>query len=132
MRLKPQGRLGWLSFFRPGDVFLCLSFAVLLAFCLPLAFRGGAGDMAQVRLAGKVVKEVRLDHAELVRVKGPIGETVVEIEKGRARVASDPGIHQYCVRQGWLSRAGAIAICAPNEVSLSIAGKEAPYDTLNY
>jgi hypothetical protein len=124
--------LNWLGFFRAGDVLLCLLFALLLALALPLVWRGGAGEIARIRLAGKVVKEVRLDHAETVRIAGPIGETVVEIEKGRARVAADPGLRQYCVRQGWLAAAGAIAICAPNQVSLSIEGKEAPYDTLNY
>ena len=56
----------------------------------------------------------------------------IEIQPGRARVAADPGPRQYCVRQGWLTQAGAVAICAPNEVSLSLSGRGADYDSLNY
>ena len=35
-------------------------------------------------------------------------------------------------RQGWLKRPGEIAICAPNHVSLQIAGRAAGYDSLAY
>ena len=31
-----------------------------------------------------------------------------------------------------VSPAGAVAICAPNEVSLSLSGRGADYDSLNY
>jgi hypothetical protein len=61
-----------------------------------------------------------------------LGATVIEIEPGRARVASDPGPRQYCVRQGWLDRAGAVAICAPNEVSLTMTGRKVDHDSLSY
>ena len=61
-----------------------------------------------------------------------LGVTIIEIQPGRARVASDPGPRQYCVRQGWLTQAGAVAICAPNQVSLSLTGRAADYDSLNY
>ena len=47
-------------------------------------------------------------------------------------VVSDPGLHQYCVHQGWLERAGEIAICAPNQVSVQILGGKETYDSLSY
>jgi hypothetical protein len=36
------------------------------------------------------------------------------------------------VQQGWLTRPNAIAICAPNHVSLSLSGRAANHDSLNY
>jgi hypothetical protein len=39
------------------------------------------------------------------------------------------------VQQGWLTRANAVAICAPNHVTLQLAGRggsNSAYDTLNY
>ncbi|HNI72069.1 MAG TPA: NusG domain II-containing protein, partial [Accumulibacter sp.] len=45
---------------------------------------------------------------------------------------ADPGPRQYCVRQGWLSRAGEIAICAANQISIEIRGAKQPYDSLAY
>ena len=42
---------------------------------------------------------------------GPLGISIITIEKRKARISSDPSPRQYCVRQGWLQRAGEIAIC---------------------
>lgn len=122
----------WLALLRPGDaVTLLAAVAVCVVSALTL-WRGGAPDKAVVRAGGKVVAELSLSRPRIVEVPGPIGLTRIEIEPGRARVLSDPGPRQYCVRQGWLSRAGAVAICAPNQVSLSLAGGGADYDSLNY
>jgi hypothetical protein len=122
----------WVALLRPGDY---LVLAAALAVCVLSAltlWRGGAPDKAVVRAGGKVFAEVGLSRAQVVEVPGPLGTTRIEIEPGRARVASDPGPRQYCVRQGWLTRAGAVAICAPNQVSLSLSGGSADYDSLNY
>jgi hypothetical protein len=75
---------------------------------------------------------VSLTHDRRLEVHGPLGTTTVVIEKQRVRVAADPGPRQYCVRQGWLSRAGEIAICAPNQVSVEIQGSRRAYDSLAY
>ena len=122
----------WLGFLRPGDFFIVLcGFSVCVLSALML-WRGGAPDRAVVRAGGKIIAEVGLARAQTIDVPGPIGTTRIEIQPGRARVAADPGPRQYCVRQGWLSRSGAVAICAPNQVSLSLAGGAADYDSLNY
>ena len=97
-----------------------------------LLWNGGAPDKAIVRSAGQIVAEIALDQARMIEVQGPLGATRIEIEPGRARVAADPGPRQYCVRQGWLSRAGAVAICAPNQISLSLNGRSGDHDTLSY
>jgi hypothetical protein len=122
----------WLALARPGDWLVAGVAAIGVALSFPLLWRGGPAERAVIRLDGRVVAEYPLDAARRVDVAGPIGTTVVEIEPGRARVLSDPGPRQYCVRQGWLSRGGAIAICAPNHVSLALSGRQAGYDSLNY
>jgi hypothetical protein len=122
----------WAALLRPGDVLtLCAALAVCVLSAVML-WRGGAPDKAVVRAGGKVVAEIDLARPRVVEVPGPIGVTRIEVEPGRARVAADPGPRQYCVRQGWLSRSGAVAICAPNQVSLSLTGGSADYDSLNY
>lgn len=122
----------WLKLLRPGDwltIVMGLAFT-LLAFVL--LWSGGRPERAVVRVEGKVVAEFPLDAPRRYIVRGPLGETVIEIAPGRARVFSDPGARQYCVRQGWLTRPNAIAICAPNHVTLSLSGGEASHDSLNY
>jgi hypothetical protein len=117
---------------RAGDwLVLALGLAVTLA-SVPLMFGSGAAERAVIKRSGQILAELPLTTARTVEVRGPLGVTRIEIQPGRARVASDPGPRQYCVRQGWLTRVNAIAICAPNQVSLALAGRDAAYDTLNY
>jgi hypothetical protein len=121
-----------LALFRPGDWLVLLTAFVVCLLAFPLARRSGVAEKAIIRQGGRVFAEIDLSRASRVKVPGPIGTTTVVVEDGRARVLSDPGIQQYCVRQGWLKRTGDIAICAPNEVSLQIAGRGEVYDSLNY
>lgn len=124
--------LTWLRLIRPGDWLLILASGLAVGTSFPLLWQGDRGDRAIIRQEGRIFLEVALNKPREIQVPGPLGITVIQIEAGRARVASDPGLRQYCVRQGWLSRAGEIAICAPNRVSLAIGGGQSPYDSLNY
>ncbi|KYC28854.1 conserved exported protein of unknown function [Sterolibacterium denitrificans] len=121
-----------LHLLKPGDWLVLLLAAACCAALLPLLWRGGAVQKAVVRSNGQIVAELGIDAARHYEVSGPLGITVIEIQPGRARVLSDPGPRQYCVRQGWLTRANAIAICAPNQVSLTLVGREQAYDSLSY
>ena len=119
-------------YIKPGDwLVLALGVSVCLAL-VPLILRGGAPERAVVKRDGAVVAELPLNQKRSVEVSGPLGVTVIEVQPGRARVAADPGPRQYCVRQGWLTQANSIAICAPNHISLSLVGRTQGYDSLNY
>jgi len=125
--LKP-----WLALLRPGDWLVMLGSAVMIGLSIPMFWQGGLADKAIIRQEGKVFAEVDLKERRQLTVPGPIGTTLISIEPGRARVVSDPGPRQYCVRQGWLMRPGEIAICAPNRVSLQITGRTKVYDSISY
>jgi hypothetical protein len=117
---------------RPGDWAVLLAFAAATASLVPVAFTGGVAEKAVVRRDGVVVAELPLSQARRIEVAGALGTSVIEVQPGRARIASDPGPRQYCVRQGWLSQPNAIAICAPSHISLSIAGRASSHDSLSY
>ncbi len=121
-----------LQLIRPGDWLILAAAAAGTAALAPLAFSGGAAEKAVVRRDGTVVAELPLREARRIEVAGPLGTTVIEVQPGRARVAADPGPRQYCVRQGWLTQANSVAICAPNHVSLSIVGRASGHDSLAY
>ena len=124
-----------LRFIKPGDWAVLLACAAGTAALAPIAFSGGAAEKAVVRRDGVVVAELPLTQARRIEVAGAMGTmgtTVIEVQPGRARVASDPGPRQYCVRQGWLTQPNAIAICAPSHISLSIAGRASSHDSLAY
>ena len=122
----------WLAYLRPGDWLVIAAGAAVVALTLPLLWQGGFAERAIIRLDGRIFAEIDLGGRREVAVPGPLGATLVAIEPGRARVVADPGPRQYCVHQGWLARPGEIAICAPNHVSVQIAGRTRAYDSLSY
>jgi hypothetical protein len=122
----------WLRFIRLGDWLLICVAAILVGLSFPIFWQGGMADRAIIRQNGQVFADVDLRARRQLEVPGPLGQTLIAIEPGRARVLADPGPRQYCVRQGWLMRPGEIAICAPNRVSLQITGRTKVYDSISY
>lgn len=122
----------FLRFIKPGDWVTLTMLAAATAVLAPIAFKGGLAEKAVVRRDGVIVAELPLTRPARIEIAGAIGTSVIEVQPGRARVAADPGPRQYCVRQGWLTQANAIAICAPSHVSLAIAGRSSSHDSLSY
>ena len=122
----------WLALFRPGDWLIAALGLLVCAVSFPLAWHGGVAEKAVIKCGGEIFAELDLSRNRQIEVPGPLGITTIAVEKRRVRVISDPGMHQYCVRQGWLEHAGEIAICAPNQVSVQIQGSQNTYDSLSY
>ena len=130
MNFLPQTPLTKLL--RPGDVLVLLAgIAGWLMLSISL-WQSGPAEQAQVRRDGVLVAAYPLNEDRTLTVDGALGPTVVRIEAGRARVMSDPGPRQYCVKQGWLTRPGEMALCAPNHVSLSLTGGQPAYESMAY
>ncbi|MDD2743684.1 MAG: NusG domain II-containing protein [Rhodocyclaceae bacterium] len=124
--------MAWLALIKPGDWLVILLGMLVVGISFPLFWQGGLADRAIVRQNGQIFANLDLRAKRQLAVPGPLGQTLIAIEPGRARVVSDPGPRQYCVRQGWLMRPGEIAICAPNRVSLQITGRTKVYDSISY
>ncbi len=117
---------------KAGDSLVLASGCLFTAFLAASLWQGGVADKAIIRSGGKVFCEVPLSRDQVISVPGPLGISQVTIHKLQARIASDPSPRQYCVRQGWLKRAGEIAVCLPNQVSVELSGGRKKYDSLNY
>jgi hypothetical protein len=63
-----------------------------------------------------------LEANERVSVAGSIGETLVEIRRGRAAIVASPCNGQTCVAAGELNKNGQWAACLPNRVFILIEG----------
>lgn len=117
---------------RPGDALVLLASMAGWIILSVALWQSGPAAQAQLRRDGVLVAAYPLTEDRTVSVNGPLGATVIRIESGRARVVSDPGPRQYCVRQGWLSRPGEMALCAPNHISLSLTGGQPTYESMAY
>lgn len=122
----------WLKLFRPGDWLVTLFGVAVCAIAFPLAWQNGTAEKAVIKLGGETFATLDLTRNRQIDVQGPLGITTIAVKNRRVRVVSDPGFHQYCVRQGWLEHAGEIAICAPNQVSVQVMGGKEAYDSLSY
>ncbi|HLP98398.1 MAG TPA: NusG domain II-containing protein [Sideroxyarcus sp.] len=125
-------RAATLPHLKAGDWLTLLAGGICVALLTVKLWNGGIADTALIRSGGKVFKEVPLSRDQQIEVPGPLGTSIVTIEKRKARISSDPSPRQYCVRQGWIQQEGEIAVCLPNEVSVELTGGEKKYDSLNY
>ncbi|MDX8385409.1 MAG: NusG domain II-containing protein [Gallionella sp.] len=117
---------------KPGDWLTLILGSVCVTLITLKLWNGELADKAIIRSGGKIFLEVPLSRDQKIEVPGPLGTSIITIEKRKVRISSDPSPRQYCVRQGWLQQSGEIAICLPNEVSVELTGGEKKYDSLNY
>ena len=122
----------WAALLRPGDWLVAGVALIIVVASFPLLWRGGPAERAVVKRDGTVVAELPLNVARRIEVEGALGTTVIEIAPGRARVLADPGPRQYCVKQGWLTQANAVAICAPSHITLALVGRKGGVDSVSY
>lgn len=85
---------------------------------------GKQGGAVLIEQNGKLIKMLPLDRETTVNVEGPLGTTVVKVEKGKARIISSPCPRKLCLRMGSISKAGEMVVCVPNKVVVRIKGKQ--------
>lgn len=117
---------------KQGDWLTLLCGAACVIWLTLVTWHSDLADTAIIRQGGKIFVNAPLARDQQINVQGPLGVSIITIEQRKVRISSDPSPRQYCVRQGWLTRAGEIAICLPNEVSVELSGKTKKYDSLNY
>lgn len=116
-----------------GDWLVLFAGIVLVVWLALVCWDRQAAARVRIYQDGKLFAELDLSLVRIVQVPGPLGMTDVEISHGRARIARDPSPRQYCVREGWLTDAGQLAICLPNRTSIELVGRgPRNYDSLNY
>jgi hypothetical protein len=122
------------SFPKPlaGDWFI-IAISLLLVMVLFLSlWHGERAAKLRIRQGDAIYATLSMDQERTLDIHGPLGNSRIVIHQGRVRFEHSPCPNQYCVHQGWLKRAGQVAICLPNQVSLELLGGEKAYDSLNY
>ena len=98
------------------------------ALCAVLVY-SGSGE-TRIRISGEggqwIFPRNRAGAHEKITVSGPLGETVVELSDGEARVLSSPCLNQSCVSAGPIHSPGQWLVCLPNKVFVSVSGNTAP------
>ena len=112
---------------------LVVAAAAALVGALAVAAWSPAGAALAVAIQGPGgVQTVPLTADQRIEVEGLAGISVVDVRDGRVRFSAGPCRNRVCVAAGWLSAAGAFAVCVPNGVSVQLLGDEAAVDAINY
>lgn len=116
----------------PGDWLTILAGILLVALLFDQLWLTEPATKLRIRQGDKIYAEYSLDQKRSIEISGPLGSSRIDINQGKVRIEKSPCTNQYCVHQGWLQRAGQVAICLPNQVSIELLGSKKIYDSLNY
>ncbi|MEM5947116.1 NusG domain II-containing protein [Spirochaetia bacterium 38H-sp] len=65
-----------------------------------------------------------LDDNREISVSGPLGETLIKIEDGYARIIESPCPDKLCIAMGRISSPGQWVACLPNRIFVRITGQD--------
>ncbi len=94
-----------------------------------------AGETVVVEQEGRVLFRAPLAQERSARLPGPLGESLLRIGDGSARLLESPCPHQVCIGMGGIRRAGELLACIPNRLLVRIegeGGEGADYDLLSH
>jgi len=64
-----------------------------------------------------------LSENRIVTVLGPVGESVIKIDDGKAAFTHSDCTNNLCIQMGSIDKSGEWAACLPNEIFITITGK---------
>jgi hypothetical protein len=106
--------------FKPFDFGIVLPAFGVVVVSFVLTYSGSNGSRL-VNVRGENGQWIfPIDQVESIVVSGPLGDTVVEIGGGGARITASPCLNQTCVSAGLIHAPGQWAACLPNRVMLYI------------
>jgi len=75
-----------------------------------------------ISVNGRDTYKLLLSKPQIIRVKGLLGESVIEIKDKSARMLDSPCPLKICSHQGKIHSPGETIICVPNRVMIRIIG----------
>ncbi len=115
-----------------GDWLVIIASVVAIIFMFLQFWSFEQASKLKIRQGNQIISTYDLNQTRDLRIHGAVGDSLISISQGKVRFKQSPCNNQYCVHQGWLNRAGQVAICIPNQISLQLIGAKSSYDSLNY
>jgi hypothetical protein len=119
----------------PLDRGIVLVLLLLTGVLFNLAGLAPPGQKVVVERDGRVIFIAPLAVDRTVALPGPLGETVLAIRQGRARIISSPCPRKICMGMGAIALEGDLLACVPNHLLVRVVGnkgkKRKDYDLLS-
>lgn len=107
-------------------------FALMLVVLAFSSWRGDSGIAMTFEIRnGSDATAFPLAQDQVISISGALGESEIEVRDGQVRFLRSPCTNQFCTLAGWLKKAGDMAVCLPNGVSLRLVGGR-QYDSINF
>jgi len=113
---------------------IIISIAILILPWLYLHFwgDGSQGEIARIQVANQTPRLIPLHRSQRYPIDGPLGTSIIEVQNGRIRFIESPCRNKLCIHSGWLQRDAEFAACLPNLISITIAGRNPRFDSINF
>lgn len=115
-----------------GDIVFTVLVVVASVASMVLIARATAGEKgstAVVEVSAKKVLRIELSAdqpGKTYTVRGMLGPSTIEVEKGRVRMLASTCRDKICVGTGWVDAPGKEIVCLPNRVVIRITGERKP------
>lgn len=116
--------------FTPADKVLILLLSLAVVASLFPLYNTERGQQLSVHSDVEPARLLPLAEHRILTLAGPLGESIIEISARGARITASPCAHQVCVRRGWISRRGEVAVCLPNRLIIKIMGAAVDVDAV--
>jgi len=107
--------------FKPVDLFLLIPALGLVIASFFFVYSGKSSSIIINIKSDSGEWVFPADTAETVKVSGPLGDTIITINNGAARITASPCMNQTCVASGKVCMPGQWAACLPNRIMLYAA-----------
>lgn len=124
---------------KKGDIILIAVIAALViaGFAGYNFYKGSLKDgrkIAVIKKNNEIIRVIDLDkveNTERITVEGKYTDIIL-VEKGRIRFEDANCPDLVCVKTGWLSKKGDLAVCLPNQTIIKIEGDTEEVDGMTY
>lgn len=89
------------------------------------------GETVIIQANGKELFRIPLSEDRVIKIPGPLGESIVEIKDRKVRMLYSPCPDKLCEKEGYISKPGQMIVCVPNRILIKIEAR-APFDALTY
>lgn len=113
---------------------IVVALALLMLPFLYIEFWGNSsqGEVVQIRSINNETITLPLDQDKQLEIKGPLGNSIIEIRDRQVRFIHSPCKGKQCVMTGWLNKDSQLAACLPNGVTVQIIGRDQRFDAVNF
>ena len=124
-----------LSDIRPGDILILIAAVIFTVYLFKQHWfpdTTNAVEFVSIQVSNQAAQRYPAVSHQKIKVIGVKGQSEIEIKQGKARFLHSHCFNQQCVLHGWIEKPGETIACLPNQISVSLIGRDSEFDALNF